>query len=351
MDSSQNKLVFEDCLKSCIDIECLSKLENQSIFVTGGTGFIGKWLAEMISYINETSGFNIKLYLMGTDVRRFQNEMPHLSEKSFITLIEEDIRNLKSFPNEISYIIHAAGSPDNRLHVSDPIKTIEVFYKGTKSVLDAATRVSNLKKIVHISSHQVYGKNDNGELIDENFIGLLDASSFNNCYSESKRISETLCNSYMNHAKLPIVILRPFAFIGPYQSLDKPWAINSFIRDGLLGGPIRILGNPDTERSYLYASDMAFGILKLLVDGKVGEKYNLGSNHSITLNELASKIQKILGLNIDILNKSSKDIYPNLSKIVPDTSKIVKYYNFKESFDIDESIHRTILWNKLNKKY
>jgi nucleoside-diphosphate-sugar epimerase len=346
--SSQIKLIFEDCKKSCTEIDCFSKLENQSIFVTGGTGFMGKWIAEMVSFFNESKGLNIKLFLLGTNVRQFKIETPHLSEKPFITLIEEDIRNLKSFPNEINYIIHAAGTPDNREHVSEPIKTIETFYKGTKSVLDAAIRVSNLKKIIHISSHQVYGRNDKEVLLNENFLGLFDITSQNNCYAESKRITETLCSSYYRQFKLPIIILRPFAFVGPYQNLEKPWAINNFIRDGLLGGPIKILGNPSTERSYLYASDMAFWILKLLIDGKVSEKYNLGSNRSITLNDLANVIQKQLGLNIDIINKSSKDSYSNSSKIVPDTNKIVKDIHVKETFKLEEAIDRTILWNKLN---
>jgi len=349
MGSAKNKIVFDDCKKSCVEIESFSVLNNQSILITGGTGFIGKWISEMVSYINFASNLNIKLYLLCRDIVKFKEEVPHLAEKPFINLIEQDVRYLHDLPSDVNYVIHAAGTPDNREHVSDPLKTIETFYKGTLSLLDATTRIQHLKKIVHLSSHQVYGKNETEQLITENSFGSFEALNTSNCYAESKRIAETLCSYFKNNLKLPIIILRPFAFIGPYQGIEKPWAINSFIRDAILGEPIRILGNGLTERSYLYGSDMAYCILKSLVDSKIGEIYNLGSNIPISLNELAFKIQSYSSSKMEILSKSSKENYLSVSKLVPNTDKINKELNFKEIFTIDEAIDRTILWNQLNR--
>lgn len=348
MSLAKNRIVFEDCKASCLEIESFSILNNQSILVTGGTGFVGKWIAEMVSYINSASNLNIQLYLLGRDISKFKEEVPHLADNSFVNFIEQDVRYLHDLPNNLNYIIHAAGSPDNREHVSDPLKTIETFYKGTQSLLDAASRIHDLKKIVHLSSHQVYGKNETEQLISENSFGPFEGLNISNCYAESKRIAETLCSYYKNSLSLPIVILRPFAFIGPYQDIEKPWAINSFIRDAILGGPIRILGNGLTERSYLYASDMAYCILKSLIDGKIGEIYNLGSSTPISLNELAFKIQTQIGSKMEILSRSSKD-YFSISKLVPNTDKIRKELHFNEVFAIDAAINRTILWNQLNK--
>ncbi|OXA92183.1 NAD-dependent epimerase/dehydratase family protein [Flavobacterium hercynium] len=350
MSLAKNKIVFEDCKTSCVDIDSFSILENQSILITGGTGFIGKWLTEMISYINFTNNINITVYLLGRDIAKFKEEVPHLAEKTFVKFIEQDVRYLHDLPNDINYIIHAAGSPDNREHVSDPLKTIETFYKGTQSLLDVASRIQGLKKIIHLSSHQVYGKNENEEQITENSFGPFEALNVNNCYAESKRIAETLCSYYKNNLRLPIVILRPFAFIGPYQNLEKPWAINSFIRDAILGGPIRILGNGLTERSYLYASDMAYYILRSLILANIGDIYNLGSNVPISLNELALKIKSQSTVKMEVLSRSSKENYLSISKLVPNTNKITKDLNVSETFTIDEAINRTILWNQLNKK-
>lgn len=350
MTEALKNFTFEDCKRSCMHPDSFSSLNDQSILVTGGTGFMGKWIAEMVSYVNETANFNIKLYLLGRDIAKFKVEVSHLAQKSFITLIEQDVRNVRDLPTDINYIIHAAGSPDHRDHVSQPLRTIETFYKGTQSVLDAATRLPDLKRIVHISSHQIYGTNGLESPIGENFIGKLEPNSLSNTYAESKRISETLCSAYRNQFKLPIVVLRPFAFIGPYQDLEKPWAINNFIRDGILGGPIRILGNGSTVRSYLYGSDMSYWILKALVNGGVGENYNLGSSEAISLVDLAKKISSQINNSIEIVSKSSKESYTYLSRLVPDTSKIVKSLEVNETSALDDSISRTIIWNQLNKK-
>jgi nucleoside-diphosphate-sugar epimerase len=349
MSLARNKIVFEDCKKSCTEIEVFSVLKNQSILITGGTGFIGKWISELVSFINFTCSLNIKLYLLDRDIEKFKKEVPHLAEKSFINLVEQDIRYLHTLPSDVNYVIHAAGTPDNREHVSDPLRTIETFYRGTLSLLDASARIQGIKKIVHLSSHQVYGKNETELLIKENSFGFFEAINVSNCYAESKRIAETLCSFYKSHLRLPIIILRPFAFIGPYQDIEKPWAINSFIRDAILGGPIRILGNGLTERSYLYASDMAYYILKTLTNGKNGEIYNLGSNVPITLRELAIKVSNQSPSKVEILSRSSKETYMNVSKVVPSMDKFNKDIGFKETFTIDEAINRTFLWNKLKK--
>lgn len=343
-------LTFEDCKKSCSNIHDLSALKDQSVLVTGGTGFMGKWIAEMVNYINKTQDLNIKLYLSGRDIQRFKDEVPHLAALPFIHLIEQDVRNIHDLNADINYIIHAAGSPDNRDHVSQPLKTIETFYKGTQAVLDAATRLPDLKKIVHISSHQVYGKNESEAFINEQFAGKSDPNTISNLYAEAKRVAETLCSVYRTNFRLPILTVRPFAFIGPYHDLEKPWAINNFIRDGLLGGPIRILGNGSTIRSYLYASDMAFWILSSLVKGQVGESYNLGSKEAVSLDDLAKKIRDSINRSIEIVSKSSKENYTQLSRLVPDTTKIVKHLNVAETSSLDESISRTIVWNQLNRK-
>lgn len=350
MAEAITNLTFDDCKRSCTDTKSFSGLKDQTILVAGGTGFMGKWIAEMVSYINETEHFNITLHLLGRDARKFKEEVPHLSSKPFIHLIEQDVRNIHDLPPEVNYIINAAGTPDNREHVSQPLRTIETFYKGTQGILDAATRLGDLKKIVHISSHLVYGKNESEELIRESFSGKMEANTVNHVYGEAKRVAETLCSIYRSNFKLPVLILRPFAFIGPYQGLEKPWAINNFIRDGILGGPIRILGNGLTVRSYLYGSDMAYWILMSLIKGQIGESYNLGSNEGISLNDLALKIAGAMTNGIEILSKSSKENYTDFSKLVPDTSKIVNALEVEQTYDLDAALKRTIVWNQLNRK-
>jgi dTDP-glucose 4,6-dehydratase len=338
-------MIQEDCAKSCINISSLEKLKSSHILITGGTGFVGTWLTEMLIYLNENFNFNATIYLLSRNITPSKN----YSEFKYVHFIKSDVKSVKELPSKINYVLHAAGTPDSREHVSNSIKTIDTFYKGTQNILDLASRLPNLVKIIHFSSNKIYGNNYSKVPMDENNTTII---GYNNqdVYSESKRMSETLCKAYMSELHLPIIIVRPFAFIGPFQSLDKPWAVNNFIRDAILGGPIRILGNELTTKSYMYGSDLAYFILNILTQGKVGEAYNIGSSAPTTLVELAIKIKNIINIDIEIKIRSSKDQYSKTSFDVPETSKVENELKIKSSFDIDEALKRTILWNKLKVK-
>ncbi|MCW3108415.1 MAG: hypothetical protein JWQ09_2921, partial [Segetibacter sp.] len=319
------EFIQKDCEMSFnANSTALTQLQNQVILITGGTGFMGKWLAELVSFLNERHDYNIKLFLLAEDIDKFKEEVPHLSNKSFIELIEQDIKNVAELNSEISFVIHAAGSPDNRDHSTQPIKTIDTIYKGTQAILEACVRLPNLQKFVFISSNYVYGKIEQNKNISENDFGPLQCNSVTAAYAEAKRLAETICTVYRNQRRLPIVIIRPFAFIGPYQNIEKPWAINNFIRDGLLGGPIRILGNENTIRSYLYGSDLACWLLNLLISGKVGKAYNLGSEEAISIKDLAEKIVSLFDNNLNIVIKSSKEFSNAPSIAVPNISLLKK---------------------------
>jgi len=334
-----------DCAKSLSgNEELLEVLRNQSILVTGGTGFMGKWIAEAVSLLNKEHNFNIKLYLLARNVQDYKEEVPHLAKQPFINLIEQDVRNIATLPEDVKWIIHAAGTPDNRKHSTNPLKTMDTFYKGTQLLLDACLRLPSLKKFVHISSNTVYGHQ--AQAIKENQLGVSDPNSVNSVYSESKRMAETVCAVYRNQQKLPIVILRPFSFIGPYQELEKPWAINNFIRDSILGGPIRILGNENTVRSYLYGSDMAFWILSALASGKAGATYNIGGDLPVSLNTLSGKITANFSNKIEVLVKYSKQYPAHPSVSVPDTSAIKEDLGVKQVIDFDQALKKTIDWYK-----
>ena len=104
--------------------------------------------------------------------------------------------------------------------------------------------------------------------IDEDFAGPLRCNDVSAVYAESKRFAEVVAQCAVSESKLPVVTLRPFAFVGPYQSLQLPWAVTDFIRDSMAGGPIRIMGDGSTVRSIMYASDYAFWVLAALACGR-----------------------------------------------------------------------------------
>jgi dTDP-glucose 4,6-dehydratase len=323
----------------------LSKLKGECILITGGTGFMGTWLVEIVTFLNDNYNFDTRLILLSERAQNFSAKAPHLALRKDVELIEHDVRNVVEIPDEITFIIHAASNPDSRIHASDPFKTMYVISKGTDAILNAAIRLPNLKKLLNISSGLIYGHQPlELDTISENFRGGSDCSSVASAYAEAKRFAETLCSVYRSQYKMPIVTARPFAFIGPYQLLDKPWAINNFIRDSLMGGTIRILGDGETVRSYMYPSDMAFWLLRILVDGTSGLAYNVGSPHSVTLQQLTEKIASNFPVQPKIISRVAGDGILHRSRLVPDVTLAQKNLGLTLKVDINEAIKRTLLW-------
>ena len=322
----------------------LDKLKDQKLYITGGTGFVGTWLAEAVTYLNDSHNFNTRLVLVARNTESFQEKAPHLAFREDIQLISTDVKNIDTIPEDVTYIVHAAATPDNRQHMSDPLSVMENITKGTAILLDSAEKLSGVRKILNISSGQIYGRQYGMvEKIAENYVGALNCNAITSVYPEAKRYAETLCCAHWSLCKIPVVSARPFAFVGPYQNLDKPWAINNFIRDALMDNTIRIIGNGLPVRSYMYPSDMAYWLLRILIDGNPGVAYNVGSPDGITLKELAEKIKYYSNTKSEIIIKNMND---DKSVFVPDDTLCRESFGLNVTVDIDETIKKSINWFK-----
>jgi len=161
-------------------------------------------------------------------------------------------------------------------------------------------------------------------------------------YPEAKRASEALPAAYRSAHRLYSVTVRPFAFMGPYQSLTAPWAV---LQDALDGGPIRILGNAATVRSYQYPADMAVWMLPALVRGRTGSAYNLGSEHAVTLCDLAERIAGHAGGRSEVTEGGPGRRHAEPSRFVPDTHSIREELGVSETVDLDAAIRPTLAWH------
>ena len=211
--------------------------------------------------------------------------------------------------------------------------------RGTDALLGAALRLPNLHKILHVSSGLVYGSQP-AEIpaISEKFVGGLDCAAPSQAYAEGKRAAEALCAAYRTQFRLPIVTVRPFAFLGPYQLLDRPWAANAFIGDALRGGPIRIQGDGQSVRSYMYPADMALWMLTILARGAAGTVYNLGSPQGITLMELAERIVALLPEPVKIVTRMLGLNAPRPTRLVPDISLARETLGLEIATDLDTAV-------------
>ena len=329
-------------------VPALEPLRGGCLLVTGGTGFVGTWLAEAAAFLNDVHGFGLRCFLLARQTEVFEETAPHLASRPEFRLLRSDVRHVRDLPENVDWVVHAGASPDNRTHTTDPLKTSDTIIGGTKAVLDAAVRLPGLKGFLNVSSGLVYGPQppELARLPEDTFFGF-DPSAFGAVYAEAKRAAEMLCFAYANQQRIRVVNARPFAFLGPYQHLDRPWAINNFLRDSLHGGPVRILGDGETVRSYLYPADMAIWMLAILASGQSGESCNVGSPEAVTLRAAAEAVTAQFSSPPKVVAGVSPARQTGPARFVPDVSRACNTLGLSLHFDFAAAVKRTLQWNSL----
>jgi dTDP-glucose 4,6-dehydratase len=199
--------------------------------------------------------------------------------------------------------------------------------------------------LLFTSSGAVYGRQP-PELshVPEDYTGAPSTLEVSSGYGQAKRASEFLCVAAGAEANYEVVIARLFAFMGPQLPLDSIFAAGNFVRDALGGGPIFIQGDGAPCRSYLYAADMAVWLWGLLVRGRSGEAYNVGSPDALSILDLARTVARAAGGNCPVRLAGRPDDRGRPARYVPDVGKIGRELGYHVRIDVHEGISRFLEW-------
>lgn len=338
-----NRSIIENDCKHIYEqtIDFWKQIENCSFLITGGTGFVGKWLLEAFIFA-KNQGHHFNVYVLSRNPTKFKTEHPFLSP-TWINFIEGDICNFSFEESKIDYIFHCAGSADTTYNNGHPTETISTTIDGTKHLLSFASS-QNIKKIVFFSSGAIYGNQPlDLEKIPENYQGGPDPLDVRSCYGEAKRIAELLLCEWATRESREVSIARGFAFSGPYLPLNGPFAFGNFANNILQNQDITIQGDGTPLRSYLYASDMIIWLINILEKGKNKAAYNLGSSTPLSIEELAQKFKKhAAGISVKVLGTKRAGQKP--ARYIPSTQKASEELNLKETTSVDEGIKRTLIF-------
>jgi dTDP-glucose 4,6-dehydratase len=323
----------------------LKDLSDGHLFITGGTGFLGGWLLELLAFLNENHGFRTRVTIYSRTPKLFIERLPHLGRVPAFKFVEGDVCHLVEIPADTTHLIHAAALTDRNHFASNPTRVGEINANATLRVLRAAQLLPDLQRFVLLSSGLTYGDTASTDRVEESYVGRLNPFDFNAIYAESKRFGEALAAAFLSETKLPVVVARPFAFVGPYQSLELPWAVTDFIRDALAGGPIKIMGDGSTVRSLMYASDFAFWILAVAAKGHLRSAYNVGSSEAIDLLSLATRITELFNPVPEIITELGGEGH-SPTRLVPDTTKAERELGVTTTVFLQHALQRTISWHK-----
>ncbi len=329
---------LDSILADCADL--WPKLKGQSIFVTGGTGFFGSWLLEAFHHANETQGLDVRVTVLTRNAEAARAKRPHLyAGASGFALVEGDVRDFAFPAGKFSHLIHLATDASVKLNAEDPILMYDTVVEGMRRVLDFA-RACGAQDLLFASSGAVYGRQPlDLDHVPETYLGGPDPLHPLAAYGEGKRVAEFL-GSLAQKDGIRVKIARCFAFVGPYLPLDGTFAAGNFILDALESRPLRLSGDGTPRRSYLYATEMVVALLKVLVRGQAARAYNVGSEESVSIAELAHAVADPLGLEVQLGREP--DLSRRPERYVPAIPRLKEELGFTQKIPVREAMRRTL---------
>lgn len=292
-------------------------LRGKTILITGATGFFGKWLLESLAAANRELDADIRAILLSRDPAGFANHHPHLATAPGFTWLAGNSASVHFPTGTIDLLIDLATPSAQEVGAGDTA-LVAATLASTTRLADFA-RHAGVQRVLYASSGAVYG---HSSII----------------YADLKKRSELI----WLESGTDCVIARGFAFIGPYLPLTDKFAAGAFLRDALAGGPVRVSGDGSPVRSYLYAADLAIWLLTLLIKGVPSTAYDVGSDHAISVGELAREIARAGG-SLKVTTGTPNGGAP-ASHYVPDITPARSSLGLDVFIDRAEAIGRTLAW-------
>ncbi len=323
------------------------RIEGRTFLITGGSGFIGQYLVQTLSFLNK-NGLRRRCRIISVDNHITSSDAhTRLAKGSDVKCMNVDVNKPFKIKGGVDYIIHAAGIASPVYYGKFPLETIDTAVYGTRNMLDL-TNQKKVKSFIFFSSSEIYGDPSPDSIpTKETYHGNVSSIGSRACYDESKRLGETLCMTYFNLFKTPIKIVRPFNVFGPGMNYKDHRVIPSIIYRALNNKDLLIHMNGLQTRTFCYVSDAIIAFFKVLFSEENGQVYNVGNGkNEISMNNLARLIGKILSKKIVTKNIPYPKNYPEDEprRRCPDINKIKRKLNYSPRVDLEEGLTRTIAW-------
>jgi len=309
------------------------RMENKTVFITGGAGFIGSTLAGKLLDQNKVIIFDnlSRNALKNTTYLRHPN----------LTFIQGDILDFESLAQAMrgaNVVVHAAAIAGIDTVIKNPVKTMRVNMVGSANVLEAAMQLEHLERVVCFSTSEVFGTHAfRSTEADGAVVGKVGEARWT--YAVSKLAEEHLAIAYYKEFGMPTTVVRPFNVYGPGQVGEG--ALRTFILRAIENKPIEIHGDGTQIRAWCYVDDMVEGVMLAMTHpNAVGESFNIGNQRAVvTIYGLANAVVRVLG-SMSPIHFVRKD-YADVELRVPSVAKARELIGFEAKVDLDEGIAKT----------
>jgi dTDP-glucose 4,6-dehydratase/UDP-glucuronate decarboxylase len=319
---------------------------GRRVLLTGAGGFLGIQFVHYFLHLNDSGRLTVPCHLTAMD--NFMQGVPtsfeSLRSRSDLCLQKADIIATREFDRP-DFIIHAASIASPIFYRLHPIETMDANVTGLRNLLDYAS-ANRPRGFLYFSTSEIYGDPDAAHIpTAETYRGNVSCTGPRACYDESKRFGETLCVNFARFRNVPVTIARPFNNYGPGLRLSDRRVLPDFFRDVLAMRDIVLLSDGRTTRTFCYIADALSGYLRILLSGRAGESYNIGTETpEISMRDLATLVAKIVGVNVQVTFRKSDDrdyLTDNPHRRCPNIHKARTELGYQPRVRLEEGLLRT----------
>jgi len=305
--------------------------------VTGGAGFIGSHLTELL-----LDGGS-EVWVLDDLSTGSMDNVEHLRDRASFHLVVDTMLSrtvVNELVNKVDVVYHLAAAVGPRLIVEQPVRTIVTNLEGSEIVLDHCARFG--RRVLVASTSEVYGDHRTAEPLDEEARRVYGPTTQKRwLYADSKAMDEYLALAYRQERDLDFVVPRLFNTVGPRQSGRYGMVVARFVQAAVTGAPLEIHGDGTQTRTFCHVQDTIRALEGLMEsDATTGEIYNVGSRNWISIGELATRVLELTGSQSEVVYVPYDQVYgtgiDDMLHRVPAIEKIEAAIGWAPERDLDE---------------
>lgn len=332
--------MYRQDISRVIDMLNMKAFHGCNILITGGLGLICSAVVDVFVIYNEKFDAHIRVYVADINEEFFA---VRYGKYSCVQYARYDATKPLEFDFAVDYIIHGAGLASPELYVSKPVETMLSNFNGVLNLLEYS-KVHGVKRMLYISSSEVYGNKTTEDAFEEDRFGSININLIRSSYSEAKRASEVLCKSYSSEYGVDTVIVRPGHIYGPTASPRDKRISSEFAYLAAQGKDLEMKSPGLQKRSYCYCIDCACAILTVLLKGQMGESYNIGHDEVTSIREMAGLLAKAGHVQLKVNEPTEAELkqFNPMNNSSLNNGKI-KSLGYRDSFSVQDGLEHTVV--------
>lgn len=333
--------LYQEDLKRIAETDGIHRLYGKSFLITGATGLLGVCLIDTLMHLN-AKGADISIYALGRSrdkaIMRLGN---YFKDPHFHFFEREASESLMDLPDS-DIIIPLASNTHPLAYSQYPVETITINVKGAEQALEKSFTCG--ATVLYPSTVEVYGNARGEDVFTEDYTGQLTLATARACYTESKRLSEALCQSYVTERGAKVKIVRLSRVFGPTMLMSDSKASSQFIRKALDGEDIVLKSKGEQLFSYTYMADAVGAMLHVLIHGESATAYNIASEAcNVKLKDFARYCAEWAGREVvfELPSETEQKGFSIAMRAILDNTKL-KGLGWQSGYDMKEAIYRTL---------